>query len=113
VFTVLTSTSTKGRAEILKHAPFRKGIADSLTDEKLQSKFIVVNGSEIPAVGAQIYLVFPNQPDTIFRAAYQATRSTTTPFVLVDFEATEDKASDIQTFLNSVKSYISDPNMGQ
>ena len=59
-----------------------------------------------------MYVLFPQYPDAVFRAAYQATGASTTPFVLVSFERSEDKEEDIATFMNSLKSYFADSNTG-
>ena len=110
IFTLLTSSTTAAMHDAISRPPFIN-LKKGLTMEQLNSKFIVINGQEIPSVGAQIYLTFPQFPDAIYRAAYQATRSTTTPFVLVSFEKTDDKPSDIIKLLEALRPYLTDPKM--
>lgn len=102
IFNFLNSTTSKVRSEILARPPFTKEATEKLTTTKLQSKYIVIGGREIPGVGAEIFLTFPGEPDTVFRAAFQNTYSEETPFTLVNFDVTTEKAEEIVKFLNEV-----------
>ncbi len=112
ILNIVVATNTKAQAGFLSNPPF-KNLNGSLTDAKLQSKFFVLSGQEIPDVGAHIYITFINEPDAIFRVAYQSTRSTTTPFIITSFEKTDDKEENIANFLKPVQQYLKEPGMTQ
>ncbi len=112
ILNVVVATNTRARISYLSNPPFKK-LSESLTDVKLASKFFVISGQEIPDVGAHIYITFIGKPDAIYRVAYQATRSTTTPFIVTSFEKTDDKAETIASFLKPLEPYLNDPGMTQ
>jgi uncharacterized protein YpmB len=111
IFNSLNATNTKAREKILSKFPF-KDVGDKLSVEKTNSKFWVINGTAINGVGAQVFILFPQYPDHVYRAAYQLTNSTTTPLILSDFEVSEDSQDTIKNFLNTLAPYANDPEMG-
>jgi hypothetical protein len=98
------------REKIISSFPF-VGVSDVLTDKKLNSKFIMVRGESIERVGAKGFILFLDEPDTVFSVSYQETGSSTQPFSLVRFEKSEDTEEMITGFLKLVGPYLNDPGM--
>jgi hypothetical protein len=111
IFNSLNATNTKAREKIISNYPF-KDVKDKLSVEKTSSKFWVINATAINGVGAQVFILFPQYPDHVFRAAFQVNNSTSTPLLLSDFEVSEDTPETIKNFLDTLAPYANDPQMG-
>lgn len=112
LFNMLNATTSKVREQIIKKPPFND-VSGLLTDPILKSKFVVINGSEIPHVGAQIFFIFVDKPDVAFHASFQEVNSTTTPFILVNFEQSADSSQDVAHYFENLRPYITEEGMTQ
>jgi hypothetical protein len=105
-FDLLSATTTEARQQLLSAPLFQQIAAEKLDKDRLQSKFLVLGGHEIPSVGAQIFILFPDFPDVVFRAGYQITGDQNIPFRLVDFTLADDKPEDIRLLLERLQNHL-------